>query len=413
LTDASGQVRPELRVLHQTLASVDRPATVLSWLNRGPVRSVLSELATAGRPLDHDALDDLPPGKPVEHLRAILVATQALPARDEHLARIEGWVSQTINEHDDPDTKQLLRRYAVWHLLRRLRQRNRGADTSYGQLDVVRQRVRAAIALLDWLRTRGLTLTTCGQADLDTWLTSNNASHRAEAGHFVRWAISQRLNRSLRFAATRWTGPAGPIDHQERWHQARRLLHDDSLDTGDRVAGLLVLLYAQRPATISRLTIDDIDTNDSTVKLRLGPTPTVLPDPLAALVRDLVATRRSHAVVGNPATARWLFPGGQPGRPISADRLGQRLRLIGLCPTPARSTALFQLATELPAAVLARMLGIHIKVAVAWQQISSGDWLSYAADVAQRGHDTSKRPRSQASNGQGQPTERGPGGTPT
>jgi hypothetical protein len=47
-------------------------------------------------------------------------------------------------------------------------------------------------------------------------------------------------------------------------------------------------------------------------------------------------------------------------------------------------TALFQLATELPAAVLARMLGIHIKVAVAWQHVSAGDWTNYAADVSRR-----------------------------
>ena len=39
---------------------------------------------------------------------------------------------------------------------------------------------------------------------------------------------------------------------------------------------------------------------------------------------------------------------------------------------PARSTALFGLATELPAALLARLLGIHISVAVAWQRASSG-----------------------------------------
>jgi hypothetical protein len=50
----------------------------------------------------------------------------------------------------------------------------------------------------------------------------------------------------------------------------------------------------------------------------------------------------------------------------------------------ARSAALFQLATELPAAVLARMLGIHITVAVAWQRASAGDWASYAAEVARR-----------------------------
>jgi ABC-type nitrate/sulfonate/bicarbonate transport system permease component len=50
----------------------------------------------------------------------------------------------------------------------------------------------------------------------------------------------------------------------------------------------------------------------------------------------------------------------------------------------SRSTVLFQLATELPAAVPARMLGVHITVAVAWQRASAGDWMGYAADIARR-----------------------------
>jgi hypothetical protein len=33
-----------------------------------------------------------------------------------------------------------------------------------------------------------------------------------------------------------------------RWDDARRLLHDETLTTADRVAGLLLLFYAQRPA---------------------------------------------------------------------------------------------------------------------------------------------------------------------
>ncbi|WP_371798624.1 hypothetical protein OG963_06340 [Streptomyces sp. NBC_01707] len=49
--------------------------------------------------------------------------------------------------------------------------------------------------------------------------------------------------------------------------------------------------------------------------------------------------------------------------------------------TTTRSTALFQLATELPAAVLARTLGVHITVAVKWQA-ASGDWPAYVADVS-------------------------------
>jgi hypothetical protein len=30
------------------------------------------------------------------------------------------------------------------------------------------------------------------------------------------------------------------------------------------------------------------------------------------------------------------------------------------------------------------MLGINIKVAVAWQHVSAGDWTDYAADVSRR-----------------------------
>jgi hypothetical protein len=151
------------------------------------------------------------------------------------------------------------------------------------------------------------------------------------------------------------------------------------------VAGLLGLLYAQWPAAISRLTLDHVHaTEHGGVRLRLGREPVVLPAPLDALVLDLVATRRGHAAIGDPGTSPWLFPGGQPGRPVSAYQLGERLRQLGLHPGQARSTALFQLATDLPAALLARMLGLHITVAVAWQRASAGDWTAYAAAVSRQ-----------------------------
>src|SRR5258708_40299383 len=65
---------------------------------------------------------------------------------------------------------------------------------------------------------------------------------------------------------------------------------------------------------------------------------------------------------GGRVPSRWLCPGGEPGQPISAYPLAERLRQLGLRPGQARSTALFGLATELPAALLARLLGIHISV---------------------------------------------------
>jgi hypothetical protein len=196
--------------------------------------------------------------------------------------------------------------------------------------------------------------------------------------------LGPQAQADLDFAAIRWGGPTGVIDTETRWEQARWLLHDGTLQPEDRVAGLLVLLYAQWPATISQLTLSNVQASGGQVRIQLGREPVILPEPLDALVLQVAATRRGHAVIGDQGTSPWLFPGGQPGRPISAYQLAERLRQIGIRSAQSRSAALFQLATDLPAAVLARMLGIHITVAVAWQRASAGDWATYAAEVSRR-----------------------------
>ncbi|HEX5293093.1 MAG TPA: hypothetical protein VFX25_29830 [Streptosporangiaceae bacterium] len=61
------------------------------------------------------------------------------------------------------------------------------------------------------------------------------------------------------------------------------------------------------------------------------------------------------------------------------DRLA---RASGYAPVPA----LLTLAAEVPAAILAKTLGIHVQVAIQWQKISAGDWTAYAADISRRGH---------------------------
>ena len=54
-------------------------------------------------------------------------------------------------------------------------------------------------------------------------------------------------------------------------------------------------------------------------------------------------------------------------------------------PGQGRSTALLTLAAEVPAAILAKTLGIHVQAAIQWQKISGGDWTAYAADISRRG----------------------------
>ena len=77
-------------------------------------------------------------------------------------------------------------------------------------------------------------------------------------------------------------------------------------------------------------------------------------------------------------------PRRAPRPSLDGRRLGDRLKNIGLHPRQARATALFTLASQLPAAILARMLGIHIHAAVQWQKAASGDWMTYAADLSRR-----------------------------
>ncbi|EQD56695.1 hypothetical protein B2A_05134 [mine drainage metagenome] len=52
-------------------------------------------------------------------------------------------------------------------------------------------------------------------------------------------------------------------------------------------------------------------------------------------------------------------------------------------PTMAgRRAALMNLASQLPAAVLAELLHLHPTTAVHWVSLAGGDWNSYAAEVA-------------------------------
>jgi uncharacterized protein YidB (DUF937 family) len=382
LAGPDGTISPGLQGLYDSLASYECPSTVLTWLGK-PAAVVLRELGAGQRPLTHAALDELPDGKPLRHLRTILVATGTLPPRDEQLTRLEAWISRSVAARPDPEQRRLLHRYATWHVTRRLRGRLAGAPATHGQALAAKRNIKAAIALLDWLTARGLTLAAARQGDLEIWLTTAQPSHRTDAGNFVRWARRNKLAR-LDFAAVRWGGPSGVIDTETRWEQARWLLHDDSLKPEDRLAGLLVLLYAQRASAISRLTLGHVTAAGDQVRIRLGREPVALPEPLDALALQVAATRRGHAALGDDGTSTWLFPGGHPGQPISPYQLGERLRQLGIRCGQARSAALFQLATDLPAAVLARMLGIHITVAVAWQRASAGDRAAYAAEVSRR-----------------------------
>lgn len=110
----------------------------------------------------------------------------------------------------------------------------------------------------------------------------------------------------------------------------------------------------------------------------------MLPAPLDALVTALAVGRRAPGSSLLDVPSPWLFPGRQPGSALPEDAFARRLQVLGISPRQGCSTALFSLATDVPAAILAKTLGIHVQAAIQWQKVSAGDWAAYAADVSSR-----------------------------
>lgn len=307
----SNVLQPELETLYESLAG-ERPQPVLHWLGRDSVASLLTNLGSRRLALTHATLDDLPS---LQADRAPPGRAGGPPPRRYPLAT-STWCGSSPG-------------FGPPSRLAPIPTNNSSCVvTPFGRCSAaydggtqgprwprrprVKRQIRATIGLLEWLRDRGVTLASCDQGHLDAWLAAEGATLRRDVGHFVRWARANKLT-NLELPAVRWSGPSEPIDAERRWDHARWLLRDDTVEGGDRVGGLLVLLYAQRASVISRLTVDDVDQHGTDVRLHLGTRPVVLPEPLGRLVLDLVATRRGHATVGDLGTSRWLFPGGQPG----------------------------------------------------------------------------------------------------
>ena len=136
-----------------------------------------------------------------------------------------------------------------------------------------------------------------------------------------------------------------PIDGEERWQIAKRLLTDDTIDPADRVAGALVVIYGQPISRIVTLTTAHVEVAEGNVFLQLGHHPLDLPEPLATLIQELPARRRDGAAAHLPNT--WLFAGSHAGAPLTANSLAIRLQKIGIDPRRMRVAATDQLAREL------------------------------------------------------------------
>ena len=377
IADPDGPLGP----VYEAIIKAPQPYSTHNWLCSAAGASVLKELASGALPLTHEALDAHPRRRGADHLRHLLVATGVLAPRDDELIRLEAWIRARLSTVEDPSHRRLLRSYATWRLLRRARVRASGTDTT-GRSPTRHAKtcLNAAIAFLAHLAGHGRDLSTCTQADIDTWIT-DGPSGAPSVGDFLRWAAAH--HHAGHFAISGPTrAPAAIIIDDGRWQLARQLLHDDTIELTDRVAGSLVLLYGQQLSRIVTLTHDQLTVAADVTRLQLGTVAIDFPPPLDALLARLASERRAYSGIAAGDGRRWLFPGLDSGRPLTASHLGQRLRRLGIQPVQDRRAALAHLGGQLPAALLSRLLGIAPTTAVRWVRVAGGDWNTYAAQIA-------------------------------
>ncbi|WP_235441346.1 site-specific integrase [Streptomyces sp. Mg1] len=387
LTAPDGKHRPDLDKVAAALLNLN-PRRTLLYLRDSPTATrLVTDLAAGSCELTHEALDARMTSQKdmaVDYFRAVMVSAGVLPVRDEYMARLERWIEHKAAAIEDLEHRRLITAYARWDRIARIRRRARGKPISAYTSDIAQAQIAKAVAFLTWIKEQGETLATCRQSVVDLWLTSENHQGPYDAGPFVRWAVRSKFAPGISIPARPRRIFHRPLDADERWATARRLLNDDSIETRDRVAGLMVLLYGQYPARTCRLTTAHVIHDETGVALRLNRTPLRLPPPLDSLVLQLVdiANDHQHAVMSNDLNAPWLFPTQRPGKPLGSKQLSRRLRKIGLPTEAGRCAALLDLCTQMPPAVLQRLLGISSTAAERWA--AGAVRSAYAAEVARR-----------------------------
>lgn len=381
LGDKDGTIPSAVQPLYETMAA-SSPPNLIVWIRDSPAVPALRKLLSDDTPITHASLDAFLPNRAVQLIRSALVANNVLEPRDEYLATLERWLHSYFQGIEHPADRKLVRSFAIWQRLHRLRRKATTKPLSPNQITQVRSELTSIAKLLNWLRRRGLNLTTCNQADIDEFLAASPPS-MAMVSVFVRWAARHGSPNVLTIRSRQSTGTT-PIEQDVRWALTKILLHNDSIALADRFAGLLVLLFGQTASRIVTLTIDDLEQAGDTVTLRLGQKPVELPAPLDTMALQLASTRRNFVQLARVDDQPWLYPGAHPGKHLTHHRLSVRLNRIGVRIKPNRIATMIDLAAQLPATVVSQLLGVHINTATKWSARAASSNARYAAALTRQ-----------------------------
>ncbi|WP_150463272.1 hypothetical protein [Nesterenkonia ebinurensis] len=380
LTDPStGHIHHQLRPLYDELAAAPRPQSVVTWLKKPPATGarLLAMMASGDMPVSHETFGSLPADRSHNYLRELLAASGVLPAYEAPIEHMTRWLDDTLAPLA-ADHAALIGRYARWHLIRHLRGLAARGELTKTATYGARSQVNGAIRLCQWATAHGTPLTCLTQGQLEAYLAEHPGAGNIQQ-RFVAWLRRTRTNTAVTIPWRETTLPEVITADDDRWAQIDLLLHDDTIPLYARIGGLFTLLFAQPLQTIVAMRADQITLDDDTgVLVTFDTLPIEMPPGLDTLIR------RRLIRPGTPSIAStghgWLFPGRHPGRHLVREVFRGKLVACGIRPGDSRHAAMFALASEVPAPVLAELIGIANKTATKWAALAARDWNGYIID---------------------------------
>lgn len=378
---ATGKVNPGLRPVFNALLAASRPQSTIEWLSRQPGHGpkLLRLVATGELPTTHATFDDYP-SKAANNLRDLFVSCGVLPPYQPQITRATVWLNRQLVAMPDHQ-RRVLSRYGHWHMLRKARRQADQHTISNALTNNARCRITAARRLMEWAEQHDTRIEDLGQADLETYL-AEHPKRREITYPFVVWLADTGVNKRLWLPPRQPQQPQVTVPDEQWWQAVRTLLADDSITLYARVAGLFVILFAQPLCDVVAMTRDQVTHQNGKVFVAFDVTPVEMPDPLDRLITAQLAARSptSYQFENN----KWLFPGLNPGRPLSTESIRSKLARRGILNHEHRKTAMFSLAARVPATVLADLIGIADTTAVKWAALAARDWSGY---IEQRSED--------------------------
>ncbi|MCU1516648.1 MAG: recombinase XerD [Pseudarthrobacter sp.] len=250
-------------------------------------------------------------------------------------------------------------------------------NTVQGPVHSAKQEITETIKFLDWLwQAHHRTAATCTQQDMDTWLTTGPTTRKAIRTFFI---FAKKTGTNMRVEIGHDAAKGRPaIPQEQRLSWLKELLTGTSESLPYRVAGTLLLLYAQPLVRVAALRTDAISINDTTgtMTISLGTHPVPVPQPLAELLSQHLRNRLNLRSASG-TESHWLFPGTRAGQHLHPDTIMLRLRGLGIELLGARNTALDEHLSVTPPPLVADALGYSYQVAFLHADAAGDAWSRY------------------------------------